>query len=243
MNNGMTILLTATINPGNTIMMMRKDPVERMNDYEKALCEWVRVSHVATIVFCENSGADLTNLKRAVSPDAASRVEFLSVSGAEAGSAKGKGYCELGTIDLAIQNSSFIDKSDVIVKCTGRLSLENTIRVIEQIRCSSFDVMCTLRNYLSFADSRIFAATKEFYAQYLMPLREIVDDSKEVYFEHALAAAVGGALRGRKRWRPFPVLPRWQGISGTHGRSITESAATYARRALYHRISLAVYKR
>jgi hypothetical protein len=237
------LLLTATIDPGATIMVVRRDPLVRLQDYRSALEAWLSSAAVAKIVFCENSGYDLAPLQRLATPRVGKEVEFISFSGNQHGATKGKGYAELGMIEHAMQTSELIASSDVILKCTGRLTVRNATRVLQSMASCDFDVMCSLKHHLSFADSRLFAATPAFIRDYLRPKADLIDDNAGVYFEHALARATASALADRKRWRPFPVFPRIEGISGTDGRPMTNSPAKSVTKALYHQLRNFVYQR
>jgi hypothetical protein len=236
------LLLTATIDPGATIMVVRRDPLIRLQDYRTALESWLSSGAIPRIVFCENSGYDLTSLQRLATPHVGRDVEFISVSGNQHGATKGKGYAELSMIEHAMQRSELISNSDVVVKCTGRLTVRNATRVLRSAAACDFDVMCSLRQHLTFADSRLFAATPEFIRHYLLPKADMIDDNAGVYFEHALACATTSALADRKRWRPFPIFPRIEGISGTDGIVMTNSAVQTVTKALYHRLRKFVFQ-
>ena len=86
------LLLTATIDPGNTIMVARRDPLLRLEDYRLALESWLSAEAAAKIVVCENSGYDLAPLRRIVPTRAGREVEFISFSGNQHGATRGKGY-------------------------------------------------------------------------------------------------------------------------------------------------------
>ncbi len=217
-----TLLLTATVNPGATGMVARRDPLVRLGDYESALSKWLSVSPPLRIVFCENTGFDLARLQATA---AASPVEFISFRGNDGAKQRGKGYSEIAILEHALAESRLISASEVVVKCSGRLFVANAPQVFRALASTDFDVMCTLKQNLSFSDSRFFAATPQFLRQHLLPQACIVDDTQGIYFEHALACAVADAVAHRKKWRPFEVFPRIQGISGTHGKSMTDSAA------------------
>ena len=86
------------------------------------------------------------------------------------------------------------------------VTVRNASPVLRSIAHGDFDIMCTLKRNLTFADSRLFAATPEFLRDYLFPRVDMIDDNAGITFEHALASATAGALADRKRWRPFPFF-------------------------------------
>jgi hypothetical protein len=236
------LLMTATIDPGATIRVVRREPLVRLQDYQSALESWLSSGATPRIVFCENSGYDLSSLKRLATPRAGREVEFISFFGNQHGATKGKGYAELSMIEHAMQSSEFISNSDVVVKCTGRLTVRNALRVLQSAAPCDFDVMCSLKHHLTVADCRLFAATPAFIRDYLRPKIDMIDDNAGVYFEHALACATASALADRKRWRPFPIFPQIDGISASDGRVWTSSAPKCATKALYHRLRNFVYQ-
>lgn len=237
----LTLLLTATVNPGETPFLVRTDPSARLQDYTWALRSWISASAVPRIVFCENSGHDLGTLKREAA-DWKGEVEFISFDGNASARVRGKGYSELKLIERAMAESRLIRCSDVVVKCTGRLALRNATAALRGIAEAEFDVMCSLKRHLSFADSRLFAATCGFLQDYLIPMAEVIDDFAGVYFEHALARATARALSNRLKWRPLPVFPRLAGVSGTSGLVMTDSPLKVAVKGIYHRAQNFVYQ-
>jgi hypothetical protein len=237
------LLLTATIDPGATTMVARKDPQVRLRDYQYSLTAWLSSGAVGKIVLYENSGSDISSLKDIAQRFPDLDVEFHSFFGNESGSSKGKGYAELLGIARTLEQSQLIRNCRFMVKCTGRITLANANKVFRLVNDMEFDVMCSLGRNLTFADSRLFAAKPSFISQYLIPQQAIIDDSNGVFFEHALACATARALSDRKRWLPFPVFPDIRGISGTFGASQTYGARKRALESVYHRVAKFIYER
>lgn len=237
------LLLTATIDPGATLFVQRRDPQTRLRDYLSALAAWLSCGAAARVVFCENSGFDLSPLARLAARYGECSVELISFQGNEAGAVRGKGYTELKLIEHAMHVSSVLSGSDIVAKCTGRLTVGNAVPLFEAIAASDFDVMCPLARGLSVADSRIFAATPAFIREHLLTRVEMIDDRRQVNIEHALACAAASAVAGRMVWRPFPMFPRILGVSGSTGKPATEQPLKRAARIVYHRLSRMVYER
>lgn len=238
-----TLLLTATIDPGATLFVQRRDPQTRLRDYLSALEAWLSCGAVSRVVFCENSGFDLSPLRRLAARYDEYSVELISFQGNEAGAVRGKGYTELKLIEHAMRVSSVLSDSDIVAKCTGRLTIGNAVPLFEAIAASDFDVMCPLARGLSVADSRIFAATPAFMREHLLTRIEMIDDRRQVNVEHALACAAVSAVANRMVWRPFPMFPRIRGVSGSTGKPAAEQPLKRAARIVYHRLSRLVYER
>jgi hypothetical protein len=229
------LLLTATIDPGSTPLVVRSDTSLRLYDYQEALAAWLRSDAARRIVFYENSGYDLSSLTAIATHYPGHEVEFLSTCNNQGGSSRG--------ISRSLAQSKLVKESDIVVKCTGRLTVRNAAVVLESLSKCNFDVMCTLRKNLTFADTRLFAATPAFIAQYLIPQQEIIDDNKGVFLEHALACATTRALADRKTWLPFPHFPAIEGFSGTFGTSATIGPGSRLLKSLYHRTRNLFYSR
>ena len=139
------------------------------------------------IVFCENTGADLTELKRIKN---ASRVEFISFVGNDYDSNLGKGYGEFMIIQYAFENSRFVKESSMVIKVTGRLCVENLEEiVIWHRRIFGSRKSCFFANgnsNLKEFNSRCFIASKNFYVEYFLKGMNEINDSKGYYFEHYL---------------------------------------------------------
>jgi hypothetical protein len=233
------LLLTATIDPGATPFVARKDPLARLLDYQQSLTAWLSSGSIQKIVLYENSGYDITSLREIAGQFPNHEVEFHSFQGNDAGASKGKGYPELLGIERVIAQSSLIQNCRCIAKCTGRLTVANgrkLFRLIDSLGVEPFDIMCMMSKNFTFADSRFFVATPAFVSQYLIPLREIIDDNRGVFFEHALACAAAKALSERKRWLPFPILPDIRGISGTFDVSHRMGGRRRVQEAIFHRL-------
>jgi hypothetical protein len=236
------LLLTATIDPGNTLMVARRDPQVRLADYRRAYAFWLQSNAVQKILFCENTDYDLSSIRSIASQNPRCKTEFISFRGNEAGAVQGKGYAEMQIIQHALSASSLLDSSDVIVKCTGRLTVRNAAVLFEAMARAQFDVMCTLKNNLAYADSRFFAGSREFLTVDLFPTIHMIDDNRKIYFEHALACATAHAISRQRTWRPFPRFPLIDGISGSVGSVITNSAITGTAKSLYHQLRNKVYQ-
>jgi hypothetical protein len=237
------LLLTATIDPGATLMVARKDPNVRLRDYQQALTAWLSSGATRKIVFYENSGFDISSLREISHRFPEHEVEFHSFLGNESGASKGKGYSELMGIARVMEQSQLIGNCRLMVKCTGRLTVRNAAKLFRLIEDVEFDVMCTLGRNLAFADSRLFVAQPSFVSQYLIPQHTIIDDSNGVFFEHALACAMARALADRKRWRPFPLFPDIRGMSGTFDVSQTYGARKRMLESVYHHLGKFIYAR
>ena len=173
------VLLTATIDPGQyKLDLMRYDPAQRLSDYEQSLLFWETVndSRLEGIIFCENSGADLNPLvdmtRRFRTP-----VELISFNGNEKRGNMNYGYSELGIIDHAIRESTFLQKCSHFIKATGRLTFPKISRLLDSEK-SNFDAIVDHRrkyhNEKGFplrARTQLMLFSKSFYSNFLFDTR------------------------------------------------------------------------
>jgi hypothetical protein len=203
-------MLTACINPGH-VSILRNEASTRRADYKKSLRAWLSNPAVHAVVFCENSNADLSDIHKLCDGFEKS-VELLSFNGQDFPPERGRGYGEMKILRHALAKSTLISQSGKVIKVTGRLYVPNIGLLMP--RMADVDVICEWRRSLSWTDSRMFCATREFIEKYLLPLQAILDDSKDISFEICLSRAVHRAMADGGTWSMFPFAPIYEGISG-----------------------------
>lgn len=218
------LLLTATVDPGATINTRRHDPAERLRDYRTALRAWILHGPCRHLVLCESSGcpaeafADLT----ALAMQCDRQLEYHSFR-QDFPAHLGKGYGEICILAHALARSQLLAAASMVLKGTGRYRVANADRLARQCAIEPAAVVCDLRENLTAADCRWFAATPAFLRDYLLPRQQLCDDSRGSFLEHVLARAVHAAIADGHAWRLPQVLPRVLGIAGTNGRAIRTS--------------------
>ena len=209
-----SLLLTATVSPIEGVISSRPDPLVRERDYATALRFWIR-SGLRNIVFCENSGWPLDQIRRIGHADGV-RVEALGFVDAGATGSLGKGYGEMGIIEYAIGQSKSLAASAYILKVTGRYMVLNIAQMLSDHRLRRHPtVVADMNRHRRYADSRVFLATPAFMTKYLLVRRNQVNDQAGFYFEHALASAINASENDGHKWLLPNVLPEIRGISGS----------------------------
>lgn len=238
------VMLTACIDPGATPAVQRRDCSLRLADYKAALRLWRNDPAVQKIVFCENSGYDLSQLADLGGfPGNDFPIEFLSFYGNKRPEL-GKGYGEMEILEYALTNSRYIQSGGWVLKVTGRLYVRNVGAIIQHLPDSrEFDVLCDLRQNLSWSDSRVFLGTPEFMRTYLLPLKARLNDSLGVNFEHVLAQATLRALSDARKWAMIPLAPVIIGTSGTCDVRYPDSIISVLKRELFRRIKASFISR
>ena len=123
------ILLTATIHPQG-IGILHESEREAM--YINTLLYYAKTLGTSiNIIFAENSGHSLENIKEKVGNQL--NIEYLSFSPDEFDIPKGKGYNEMLMMDKTLERSSFIKKSTHFMKITGRYPILNIKNILKEI--------------------------------------------------------------------------------------------------------------
>ena len=228
------VLLTASINPAGVPFLERNDCKQRENDYIVSLSNWLKHKNTK-IIFCENSGYDLSKIKNTIENSGHTNVEVLQFCGNEKAATIGKGYSEVIIIEYAIANSKVINDGSYILKVSGRNYIENFFQYEKWLgnKKEAF-INVNLSKNLSFADSRFFGFKNEFFRRYLLEHKEYINDSKNIFIEHVLAKATLQAIIDGKIWGPLPYLPRLSGFSASTGIRIKQRFHRYIRSSVRH---------
>ncbi len=237
------LILTATIDPDGMDQLVITNPEIRLRQYREAFRLFLLDEAVNRIVFCENSGHDLKELRQAASSHSRPglEIEFLSFKSPKFPRRLGKGYGEMLILTTAFKRSRLIRSSEWFVKCTGRLHVRNFERFVQFFaKQDRPDVSSDLSANLAFADSRFFFFKRPFF-QKLSGYQNWLDDSRGQFFEHALARTVHQEIATGGRWEPLPWLPRIKGFSATKGGVYKSNAFSYWPREMRYQIKRWAY--
>lgn len=213
------VLLTATINCEQTPLVERRDPETRERDYKWAIAGWMGVKGYDTLVFCENSGADLSKLEQYAASinKFQHKLVFLTYKGNLGAAERGKGYGEMEIVRHAIDRVTDLAPEQMLLKVSGRFRARNATRLLSLLESTEAEICCDLRYSLTFADSRLFAITCRCAREHLLPRQSDINDFEGKWFEHALSDAVHGAILAGSRWSPLPCDPSIYGVQATNG--------------------------
>jgi hypothetical protein len=135
------LVMTATIAPPANAQVKRSSPQVRLEDYKSALRFWLSYPHAAAerILFLENSGADLSELRAIAETENPHRreVEFLSLPVHEIPSGTNYGYTEMQTLDEGLALSKLRSATTHMIKVTGRLTFPALGNALDRIAHSS----------------------------------------------------------------------------------------------------------
>lgn len=237
-NNNIIILLTASIEVKGVPFVERNNYVDRKIDYSYSINKWMKNKNLK-IIFCENTGSDLDFVHKLNEKNNLNLLEILSYNDNEDAKIKGKGFSEMKMINYVFNNSKIIDENSFIIKITGRYYLKNIKSYLSILSTQNLPfINVNFIKQMDMADSRIFGFRKIFFEQYLLKYSDRIDDNKNYFFEHALRDAIlQSMLEGHFR-RPLPVLPIFDGYSGTTGEKLTVPFYKAWKRKLFYKIYL-----
>jgi hypothetical protein len=210
------VLLTAVIDPAGMSYTRRTDPKTREADYIAVIEHVARHTSVG-LVFYENSGYDLSLIKKTLESCAPGRYEAISGKGNTGfPHSLGKGYGELLIIRDALEKSTLLRQADYVIKETGRYRVLNIAEVLAGLaRAGDFFVAAEDLSGERYAYSAFFVCKPEFIRSYLLPLLPLIDDSRKQPLETVLRQALDAAERDGRRRVSFPIKPLVSGVSGT----------------------------
>lgn len=231
----MILLLTGCINPAGMSFTSLANPEERKKQYVDAINFYLSKTNYP-IVFTENSGVDISCLF--YDTIKSGRMEVLCFRGNQ-DKKRGKGYGECEIIEYAFQNSKLIESSigERIIKITGRLKVKN-IKLIIHLHTLLFSkqtTICAINSDLSFPDSRLIIASKQFYLTFLKN-KDKINDTKGYYFEHALC----DILKKERKYpySPFLFIPFIEGTSGSSGKLYSNKTSSFSFHFKYLKFAL-----
>ena len=230
------LMLTATIQVRTDIRMTsRRDTGIRLNDYKTSLRRWLGNPAVKSIVFVENSGFDLSDLEAIARSFPGKQAEFLSFNCPTFnGAIGGKSLGELLCFEHCLAKSEILKSAPRFLKVTGRYYIPNAQSLMVFLaNRPDLDVVCNLYRNLTWGDSRVFGATNAFIQDYLLPMRDLIDEEADLGIEQVLARAVHQLMAKGGKWSATPEWLEVQGISGTLGKAYKVNRF---RQGLRHRL-------
>ena len=224
------LLLTATVTPNSSAYDALTSKT-RLAQYQESIAWWSSelAGSLVELAVVETSGADSEALLARSNLEHRSLIHVVSHRQAQGDIAMGKGAMEFAAIESAFESLG-LEHDDVVYKATGRLKIGNHRRVLTSLDGGSIAIRMTLDH--TFADTRLVGATVGTWQRELLPARALVDDSRGVYIEHAVASRIGAAAPlGLVEVVPFKARPEFRGTAGSTGRRDSAGRAALAGRA------------
>jgi hypothetical protein len=240
------LLLTATIRVREDIRMtVRSDINTRLSDYKEAFEKWARDPAVASIVFVENSGIDLSPFQEIARRFPDKNVEFLSFECPPFdGLRGGKSYGEIMCFEHCLAHSSLLNASATFLKVTGRFYVANVGPLMDFVsQKESPNAVCNFYRNLTWADSRVFGGSLDLLRRYLCPMKHLIDENNDMGMEQLLARAIHQLMGDGGTWSPTPEALQIEGVSGTLGTTWTPGLLNKFKQTIRHTILLNIMAR
>jgi len=235
MLNNPIIFLTGCIDPQNMSFTILKDIESRKQHYLDSIRYYLKRTDLP-ILFVENSGNDVSCFFS--NEIESNRLEILTFHGNDYERDLGKGYGEMLILEHATLFSHLFKKASYIFKITGRYKVLNINSYIKYYyeKKESFDLLINFSPNLAFVDSRFWGASPCFFTDRLLKYKDIINDSKSVYFEHALSKAIHESIINGSKYSSLCNYPRYSGIYGTLGTSYDDSFLFWFPREILFKI-------
>lgn len=231
--NNCVILLTASVNVGDITNTKYKSAELRKNDYINSLFFYLsKINN--KIVFVENTNTDLSLIFKEFIQSG--RLEILTFDGNKFNPLFGKSFGEIEIIEFALNNSVILKSSYYIIKITGRYQILNISKL--QLLSNNYkeSLIGSFFYRQEMMDSRIFLGSKLFYTHFLLSYKNMIDESKGIYFEHILALACFKFISNpHYRFIEFCHLPRIHGTFATFNKRYNSGLIYYIlRNFIFH---------
>ncbi|MGD1106664.1 MAG: hypothetical protein ABR865_06430 [Terracidiphilus sp.] len=192
------LVMTATVAPPANAQVKRSSPQVRLEDYKRALRFWLHYPHAAAerILFLENSGADLSELRAIAETKNPQRreVEFLSLPVHEIPPGTNYGYTEMQMLDDGLALSKIRHDTTHMIKVTGRLTFPALGKALDRIansRSVPLELMIDCRRLGLFRrgyDARVqlFVCSHAFYDRVLRNSNREMNSTDVRLLEHLI---------------------------------------------------------
>ena len=215
--NEATLLIVGCIAPTQNVPNVQiRDVNERFHEYQEsirwALCD----TPFRNVVFCDNSGYDLSSLEdfKIVALRKQKNLEIVSFQGnIEEVTIHGKGYGEGEIIKYVLEHSALLCETDCFYKLTGRLTISNIDEILKR---THGEIYFNLNYpYWNMFDTRFYKISIKAYKQYFRDAYRRVDDDNLQWLEKIFYdIAKEKALTSKIKCYPYP---QFVGKSGSTG--------------------------
>lgn len=222
------LLITGCISPNSqTPQLVLKDSDIRRQQYIDSIKYYIKYGHVKNIVYCDNSGAETEQGLSELAEKRGKRFEWISFYGDTGKTVQfGKGFGECEIVNYALLYSDLIKQCEYLVKVTGRLIVKN-LNILLKLSKKGI-CFCPNRTEDSrfYINTRIYMMPIEAYNLYFQKAADYIDDTNNVYLEHAFGICVE---KNEVRFKKFLFAPWVEGISGSTGRIYKPSVISYLK--------------
>lgn len=210
------LLMTGTIDSSrfNNTGVVITNTLERLNQYESTIENYIKYSDFDYIVFAENSGYNFNYKKfNMMAKKHNKKFEFLSLDGYYDETLKyGKSYGESRLMTDAIKKSVLINDNDTIFKVTGRIYVKNINKLIQKMK--KYDNVFISYNKSKYVLTSFFKVKVSDYKKILSDSYIDCNDNIDKNIESAFYNRL---LKSKLDTKCFKIYPDLDGIVGGLG--------------------------
>ena len=228
-NSSDVLLITGCITPYKDVhMLVLTDSIERRKQYIDSIKFYITHSKIKRIIYCDNSAAKSEEELFDLADSKGKKFEWISFSGeSERILKQGKGYGETEIIRYALEHSELITEDDYLIKVTGRLIVKNINFLLKMSNRKSILVAPNrIRDGRFYVNTRLYMMPIKLYKKFFLNLENMVNDSDNIYLEHAFAMCIREA---NLKYKKLYIAPWIEGVSGSTGRLYKPSLHSYMR--------------
>jgi len=214
-----TLLLTWTIKPNQNILFLNlKDPSVRYLQYVQNIIRYVCFSDFESIVFCENSWYEITDLDTLmwIAKMFGKKLEILQFNwDHEKSVKKGRWFGESEIIEYAIKHSKLIKESWKFIKITWRYWCDNINQIIhwsaqKDVCFSKLMPTSPFKLDTKAVNTALFKTSVEFFNKMLDWAGEDVEDTKHYFLEHVYYDRL---KKKSSKINHLPEYPKMRGLT------------------------------
>jgi hypothetical protein len=228
------LIITSTVYVNSSLTLL-VDPEVRVKQYVESILFYLNSASIESIVVCDNSGFDYADVEsiRTLALAKGKDIECLFFKGdSETIFKLGKGFGEGEIMNFIFKHSKLLPLCNAFYKVTGRIKVKNIDLMIDYVQPNvNYFQKIRINPFLKVAllDTRFYYCSKEVFQNFLVDSHFNVNDPDGFYLEHAYTEEL---RRNKVRFKNFLILPRYEGISGSHGGSLTQGMISYRMKFL-----------
>jgi hypothetical protein len=210
-----SLIIPCTIDASGITNSIRSNE-DRLNDLKTALPIWINSDFFKNYIIIENSNYNGPIISDIISSSHNKNiVEYIKYDGQWFDRSLGKGFGWYDQIKTAMNKSNFAQESEIFVFVTGRYIIKNFEKILLNV---NREMMCDIKENLTFAFSPVVVFPKTFILDYLLPEWKGIDESKGLSMEHVQSKALLRAIADGYEWELPYEAPIMDTISAIHNK-------------------------
>ena len=236
-NLDFSLILTCTIDPKGMPNLVRNNVEDRLNDYKKSFNFWISNKLLKKIIFIENSGYDISYFQNLANNIKNKKIEIISSNLNNTYDKNlGKGYGQYLCLKEVFDSSKIAKETNYFIEVTGRHCIKNFDSILQDINSNNAEIYVNITDNLKFADANIYAGSKKFFINYIIPETKKTNDAKNNIFENCVAKAALKAISDGMTFSQIPIYADIDGYIGTNGKRYKQNLIKKIKLYFYRKL-------